>query len=79
MTASRRDILLNPSVRDRLGLAPAEPCQHEKVQPTFPEGAGSLPVSEIRRLYPRFDGVCPDCGERWILYASIEHYVAGDW
>jgi hypothetical protein len=37
-----------------------------------------MPADEVRRLYPRFHGICR-CGYRGIAYASFQHYVAGDW
>lgn len=54
-------------------------CDHAEVQPAFPEGASALPTAEVRRLYPRFMGECPTCKQQVILYASLLHYVAGDW
>lgn len=55
-------------------------CQHLKVMPTFDEGAArGLSASEVRRRWPRFEGVCPDCGQRGVIYASYMHYLAGDY
>lgn len=56
------------------------PCSHSSVQPTFdPALARDKSSREVRQLWPRFMGSCPDCGELVILYASMEHYLAGDW
>jgi len=39
-----------------------------------------LPIAEVRRRYPRLNGDCPlGCGYHGIAYASMAHYVAGDW
>jgi len=55
-------------------------CPHEKVMPEFDaKAAYNLDAYEVRRRWPRFEGNCPDCGERLIAYASAAHYVAGDW
>jgi len=36
--------------------------------------------AKIRRRFPRLDGPCPKgCGFNGIGYASLMHYVAGDW
>lgn len=55
-------------------------CTHETVKPKFDrEKAKDKTVEEIRKLWPRFEGVCPRCGQRLILYATYEHYAMGDW
>lgn len=55
-------------------------CKHTKVQPKFNiEEAEGLTSYEVRKRWPRFHGICPDCGQYLILYASFEHYVSGDW
>lgn len=50
---------------------------------TFDEDAykvEKLSEQEIRKRYPRLDGLCPKgCGFRGIAYASYLHYIAGDW
>lgn len=55
-------------------------CRHESVMPKVSDDQlEGLSADEVREKYPRFFGVCPDCGQRLILYASAMHYVAGDW
>jgi hypothetical protein len=57
-----------------------ENCSHIKVIPVFDlEDSKSLSSEEVKRKYPRFSGICPDCGCNVILYESFEHYIAGDW
>ena len=42
--------------------------------------AGNPASVEVRRRWPRLDGYCPlGCGYHGIYYASMAHYVAGDW
>ena len=58
----------------------ANGCSHPKCLPEFDEQASRLlTVGEIQKRWPRFWGECPDCGENVIAYASIGHYIAGDW
>lgn len=46
----------------------------------FDEERGfSMTPEEVRSKWPRFFGECPDCGTSCIIYASLAHYVAGDW
>jgi hypothetical protein len=60
--------------------ADSAPCKHEKCTPAFDsEKARGMDAYWVRENYPRFYGRCPDCGEQMISYASMEHYVAGDW
>lgn len=42
---------------------------------------GTTPAwtQEVRRLWPRWYGLCDECGYNGIKYASKEHYVMGDW
>jgi len=55
-------------------------CQHSSVMPEFDEEAATkLSSIEIREKWPRFFGICPDCGRRLILYASYSHYILGGW
>lgn len=55
---------------------------------TFDEAAWKAPTPlsscldahEVRERWPRLDGLCPlGCGYRGIAYASMTHFVAGDW
>ena len=56
------------------------PCDHEAHIPEFdPEAARNLPAHEVRLRWPRFEGGCSTCGQRVILYASVDHYTYGDW
>lgn len=41
--------------------------------------AFSLPPHEVRKRWPRALGNCPDCDTPFIGYASLAHYIAGDW
>lgn len=55
-------------------------CKHESVLPKFDwEVAQTMTPYEVRKQFPRFSGVCPDCDEKVIVYASYEHYLSGDW
>ncbi len=55
-------------------------CSHERVRVEFDEEAArGLSVAEIRKRWPRFSGICPDCGTTLIKYASAAHYTCGDW
>lgn len=55
-------------------------CDHEKVTPKYKDSDFiGLDEYEIQRKFPRFDGVCPDCGTLLIAYSSTMHYIAGDW
>jgi ribosomal protein S27E len=38
-----------------------------------------MTVREIRQRFPRKFGKCPDCGWEGIVYASFEHFIAGDY
>ena len=48
--------------------------------PPFDEAlARGLSSQEVRKRWPRAAVVCPQCGSKVVLYASMEHLVAGDW
>lgn len=58
----------------------ATACQHLAAMPAFdPVEAHTMDAMEVRRTFPRFYGNCPTCGQQVIVYASLAHYVAGDW
>ena len=45
-----------------------------------PEAARHMTVDQIREIFPRLEGRCPKgCGYCGIAYASMEHFVMGDW
>jgi hypothetical protein len=47
---------------------------------TYHEAAArGLSAEEVRKRWPRFYGLCPDCNTEVIHYASTAHYVLGDW
>ncbi len=55
-------------------------CRHLQVTPDFDEDeVYGLDAYEIRKKYPRFEGVCPDCGQQVIVYASAAQYILGDY
>lgn len=58
-------------------------CYHPQVpRPTFDLAvaeAENLSAREVRKRWPRAEGPCPDCGARFIGYASKMHYYWGDW
>lgn len=61
---------------------PKAPCDHGIVFDE--EAAKGLEVWEIRRRWPRGwftpEKPCPKCGETSLIaYASMSHYVYGDW
>jgi hypothetical protein len=55
-------------------------CLHSKCEPEFDEKAcENLSAAEVQHRYPRFDGICPDCGEHLIMYKNTLHYLMGDY
>lgn len=55
-------------------------CDHAATIPAFEQSAAiGLSEDDVRKRWPRFEGECPDCGQRIIAYASTAHFVAGDW
>lgn len=46
----------------------------------FDEGeAQSCDYTEVRKRWPRFFGLCSECGYQGIYYDSMAHYIYGDW
>lgn len=67
-------------VKDFLGEVFATSCTHPKCRPEFDEEkAKHMHPAQIQKTFPRFQGVCPDCGQEIIKYASREHQYYGDW
>lgn len=55
-------------------------CSHTPHVPRFDANACRGHPSEwVRTNFPRFDSVCTLCKQRIVLYASLEHYLTGDW
>lgn len=55
-------------------------CDHSKCRPRFDaDKTRGMDAHYVRENYPRFSGQCPDCFQNVIVYASFEHYIAGDW
>ena len=48
--------------------------------PDFDEAvAVALSSAAVRKKYPRWSGLCNQCGYNGIKYASKVHYIYGDW
>lgn len=55
-------------------------CKHPRCAVAFDEDAArGLSAEEVRKRWPRFYGLCPDCNTEVIRYASTAHRVLGDW
>jgi hypothetical protein len=55
-------------------------CNHDGVVVNFDEvKAQGMNPYEVRKRWPRFFGKCPDCNCNLIKYASMAHFVYGDW
>lgn len=55
-------------------------CAHASCVVKFdPEAASTMTTVEVRKNFPRFFGLCPECEEQVIIYASRKHFVMGDW
>lgn len=61
--------LLNPVPFDQCSI------DHEKIVHFDSEKAKDMDTYQVRKNYPRVQ--CPACGA--VIYASFEHYIAGDW
>lgn len=65
---------------DLYRFSSTDTCPHDKHVPAFDqEAAKGLTTREVQERWPRFDGVCGDCGGQVIVYASFGHYLSGDW
>jgi hypothetical protein len=49
--------------------------EHQKLVTFDPVQARDMSSTEIRKRFPRI--TCQECGT--VVYASYEHYIAGDW
>ena len=66
-------------VQEVVAVAVATPaCDHGLAFDS--EAAHGLDAHEVRKRWPRLDGLCPKgCGFHGIGYVSYEHYICGDW
>lgn len=62
---------------------PPPSCSHSAVTPKMTreeeKEAHALRPHEVRKRWPRFQGICPECNQQVIAYASMAHYILGDW
>ena len=68
--------------RERVeAIQDAPHCEHLSLPlPEFDaEAAAGLSADAVQQRWPRGYQFCPDCQSHVILYASMEHYLAGDW
>lgn len=57
-------------------------CEHKQALEAVSfdkDAAAGLTAYEVRKRWPRYSGICPECRCPLIGYASTEHYLAGDW
>ena len=55
-------------------------CEHQAHTPAFDaQACRYLSPEQVREQYPRYEGTCTACHARIILYASLEHFHAGEW
>lgn len=58
----------------------AEICKHDIYFDEDEARESNLKAHEIRERWPRLYGRCPlGCGFNGIAYASMAHYLYGDW
>jgi hypothetical protein len=83
--SKKSGLLLPPSAAHELLVqftdeAEENRCRHLKCIPKFDETESHfLKAAEVRALWPRFVGICPDCEKHVTCYASYVHLLAGDW
>lgn len=63
---------------------PGDDCPHAPLMARmahYPPDKEMLALSAdvIRQQFPRISDTCPDCGTTMIAYASMAHYLAGDY
>jgi hypothetical protein len=70
----------NPIIPEARALSETQ-CQHPGMPlPKFDaEAARKMSSREVVKRYPRGYYVCSICMSGIIAYASMEHYIAGDW
>ena len=56
-------------------------CLHAQHTPRFHAASCAfLGPEAVRTSFPRYDALCSTCGQRCIIYASLEHLIAsGGW
>lgn len=54
-------------------------CGAPQPKVEFDPRDAELPAEVVRRRWPRGDFRCGRCGAMTIVYASVEHFIAGDW
>ena len=67
-------------VHHKPGAAVNPDCPHTPHLPRFNvDACAKQTAKQARASYPRFDGVCTQCGQHVTLYASMDHYQRGEW
>ena len=75
MSGRKRTILTLDEI-----LSEPKDCKHPKCMPKWDEKAcEGKTAAWVREHFPRFAGVCPDCGVQLIMYASEAQYICGDY
>jgi hypothetical protein len=66
-------------ILDSSGNAAPHDCR-PKDEPVLDKvAAADLSEHEVRKRWPRKHTKCVECGATMLAYASLEHYLAGDW
>lgn len=60
-------------------IIPVENCDHGVTILFDKEKANGMTPDEVRKEFPRGNIYCDKCGYYGVMYASFEHYIAGDW
>ena len=53
--------------------------RHHTPPPFDAHAARYWSMEQVRKDTPRYEGLCSACGVQIILYASMEHMMAGGW